>query len=86
MTEHIRVPIRVINGVKWAWLSAHGSGAHEICGEEFRQLNDLSLAGQHRVRLIRVKKNVHWKIPAEATLDITGVTPAAPPRRPQRQR
>lgn len=85
MSDHIRVPIRVINGVKWAWLSMHGH-THEICGEDFRQLNDFSLSGQHRVRLIRLKKNVHWKIPAEATLDISGVAPATPPRRPQRQR
>lgn len=81
MKDGIRVPIKVVGGDQWGDLNSLGL-AHEICGEvvTLRDQN-YSFAGGHRVRLYKFKKNVHWKIPRGTVLDISGVVPAAPPRK-----
>jgi hypothetical protein len=71
MRPTITLSIKVINNEKWADLTVHGE-SHLICGEKWEQRSDMSFAGQHRVRLFRFKKNVHWKIPDGTDLDISG--------------
>ena len=79
--KKIGIPIKRIGGADWGELSAFGpSHTHVICGEKVNQGEDISLAGGHRVRLFRFKKNVHWKIPIGVDLDITDV-PAVTRRR-----
>ena len=84
MADSVRVPLKTVGTERWGQLSAFGDH-HLICGEEVR-LKDQShsFAGGHRVRVYSFKKNVHWKIPAGAPIDIAAVAPANPPRRPQR--
>lgn len=83
--KHIQVPIKVVGGQEWGDLDSLGL-AHEICGESVKPRPDFSFAGGHRVRLFYFKKNVHWKIPAGLTLDITDVAPQpVPTRRRNRQ-
>ena len=81
----IVVPIRVYNGEKWGALSyIKGGRILEVVAEQFEHKKDnFSLFGQHRVRLYKLKANIHFKIPTEAvTLDISGVPAAVqPPRR-----
>lgn len=81
--DRICIPVRVINRANWGALSFVSPGSHDICAYNVKLLNEqLTLAGNHRVRVYRFKDNVHWKIPADAQLiDISGVTPAAAPRR-----
>lgn len=82
MTEHVKVPVKMINGAKWGELSAFGASIkHVICGEKTGQDKDMALQGGHRVRQFWVKKNVHWLIPTGTALDIAGVQGAEPPRR-----
>jgi hypothetical protein len=85
MSETIRVPIKVVDGHKWGCLAYISTEAYEIVGEEVKHLRDYSFAGGHRVRLYRFKKNVHFKIPAGVEVNISGVTPAEPPRRAMRR-
>ena len=81
MPDYVRVPIKKVNSEKWGQLSLFGLN-HQICGEKFAlKDNSYTFAGQHRVRLYSVRKNVHWKIPEGTQLDIEGVVPATPPRR-----
>lgn len=83
MADHVRVPVKIVGTERWGQLSALGDN-HFICGEKVQQKDgNYSFAGQHRVRLYSFKKNVHWKIPDGIALDVTGVAPAAAPRRPQ---
>ena len=57
---------------------------HELCAEKVERVNDnFSFAGQHRVRLIGLKKNVHWKIPEGVEFDITDVDVSNQPKRRQ---
>jgi hypothetical protein len=84
MPERAIVPIRLVNGEKWGDLNSI-SLSHDICGEKVDRINDsFSFAGGHRVRLYRFRKNVHWRIPKDVTLDITSVEPAAAPRKLRR--
>jgi hypothetical protein len=86
MTETITLPIKKVNGERWAEISAHGASVtHFICGERVDQASDLSFAGGHRVRLYKFKKNVHWKIPVGIELDIADLAPAQAPRRQGRR-
>lgn len=82
MTEHIRVPVRVIGGERWGALSFYGP-RHDFIGEKVKELRlKYTFAGNHRVRLFSFTKNVHWRLPAGVDLDISGVQPASrPPRR-----
>lgn len=81
MPSSINVPVKRHDGYNWAELSHFGSD-HIICGERFtKQDESYGFVGGHRVRLYKVKKNVHWRIPVGSQiLDIADVT-AAPPRR-----
>jgi hypothetical protein len=83
MARRVSVPIKVVNGEDWAELSALApSHTHQICGETFKQLQDMSFAGGHRVRLFAFKKSVHWRLPAGIELNIADVPlPVTPPRR-----
>ena len=84
MAEHITVPVKIVNGVKWGDLNALGL-AHEVCAESFKQKKDLSFAGGHRVRHFYFKKNVHWRLSAGLEVDIEEVKPADTPRAPARR-
>lgn len=76
MADHIKVPLKEHNGVKWGDLSAL-SLAHEVCGETVKLKNQqFSFAGGHRVRLYYFKKNVHWRVSTGIEVDIADV-PAA---------
>jgi hypothetical protein len=84
MSERICLPLKVVNKEKWADMSVFGKD-HLICAETFREKDqNYGFAGGHRVRLLSVKKNVHWKIPVGVQLDIAQVAPAGtPPARRQ---
>ena len=87
MTDTVGIPVRVWKGDRWGALSFKDSGAHDVCGETVKLIDEnFSIFGQHRVRLYRFKKNVHWRVPAGVELDIAGVSPAQPPRRQGRNR
>jgi hypothetical protein len=77
----VTVPVKLVNGVKWADLGALGL-SHEIVAETGK-LKDgsFSFGGNHRVRLWKFKKNVHFKVPEGTDYDITAVQTATPPRR-----
>ena len=81
MADIVRVPVKIVGTERWGHLSAFGEG-HLICGESVKLKNEkYSFAGGHRVRLYAFKKNVHWRIPEVAAIDISAVSPAIPPRR-----
>ena len=83
MADSVRVPIKIVGTERWGQLSAFGEN-HLVCSETVRQKEaHYSFAGGHRVRLYSFKKNVHWRIPEGAVLDIAGVAPAEAPRRKQ---
>jgi hypothetical protein len=85
MKSRVAVPVRVVGTTKWGELSSLAP-SHEICGEIVQRKNqNFSFAGEHRVRLYKFTKNVHWRIPEGVIeLDISGVPPAQMPRRRQR--
>ena len=83
MREQVMIPVKIVNGERWGDLASI-SRSHEICGEKVDQRKDLSFAGQHRVRLYKFTKNVHWRLPDGVEIDISDVRPAAPPRRGRR--
>jgi hypothetical protein len=75
----INCPITTVGNEDWACLSALAE-THEFCAENFRLKNEsYPFAGQHRVRLYSARKNVHWKIPKEVSVDISEVAPAGQP-------
>ena len=77
----ITVPVKLVNGEKWADLSALAL-THDIVGEKVHKADEnFSFAGGHRVRLFKFKKNVHFKVPVGKDLDITNVTQPTVPRR-----
>lgn len=82
MRDRISVPIKIINSERWGELSAL-SLTHDICGEVVNLIDEkFTLAGGHRVRLYRFKKNVHWRVPQGIELDISAVAlPRSPPRK-----
>jgi hypothetical protein len=81
MSEKLCIPIKKISGDKWGNLGFYGP-SQKICAESCSIIKEkFSLSGGHRVRLYRLKSNVHWLIPIGVDLDIVDVPPAAPPRR-----
>ena len=85
MRSRIPVPVKIVNGERWGDLAALAT-SHEICAEKVNPKGNISFAGQHRVRLYKFTKNVHWKIPTGVELDISEVLPASvPTRRGQRR-
>jgi hypothetical protein len=70
--QHVKVPIRTVNGAQWGDLSVFGKD-HEICGTRVDHQRDISFLNQHRVRVVRFKQMVYWKIPQGTELDITDV-------------
>jgi hypothetical protein len=88
--KHVRVPIKEWNGDRWGALCLlTTSPTFELIAEAFDQKDaKFSFVGGHRVRLYKLKKNVHFKVPPEVAgvdLDISSIQPGAtPPRRPQR--
>lgn len=78
------VPITVANKEDWGALNYY-SGTHLLCAESLKVVKTkFSFKGQHNVRLYRLKKNVHWKIPVGEDVDISSVMPSTPLRRRQR--
>jgi hypothetical protein len=83
MANFIRIPVKNHDSYNWAQLALYGKD-QILCGEDFRtEDQNYSFVGGHRVRLYKIKKNVHWRIPQGFPLDIAGVTPATPPPRRQ---
>lgn len=84
MSEIIKVPI-VLNGTeKWGALSHLTTGAIDVVAESGGIHSEkFTFKGQHRVRLYRLKKNVHFKVPLGTELNIAAVPPAA--QAPRRQ-
>ena len=71
---------------RWGDLNALAV-THDIVGETVHCKEPrFSFIGGHRVQLWHFKKNVHWKIPAGVTLDITDVQPAGQAPRKQGRR
>jgi hypothetical protein len=81
MRDKIELPIKVVNGERWADFTVYGK-SHEICGTTVKSKADFSFAGEHRVRLFKFTSCVHWKLPS-GVIDITDVAPAEAPRRIQ---
>ena len=80
MAKHISVPIKMVGTTPWGNLAAFGA-THELVAESFKVVDQkYSFVGQHRVRLLSLKKNVHWRVTG-MTFDISEVAPAKPPRR-----
>lgn len=80
----ISVPVKIVDGKKWGQLSTFSLN-HELCAEKFEKIDDkYSFAGGHRVRLYRLRKNVHWRIPEGIELDIADVDAKAQPKRRQK--
>jgi hypothetical protein len=73
--KHISVPIVEHDGHRWAAISYYGP-SHEITAEGQPKIIDQKYGFKdgHRVRLIKLKKQVYWKIPPTA-LDISEVSP-----------
>jgi hypothetical protein len=75
--DRISVPVIEYGGYRWAALVFFGKD-HEITGESFSCIDQkYSFKDGHRVRIFKIKKNVHWRLPSAIVLDITDV----PPRR-----
>jgi hypothetical protein len=84
MSQVYRVPIIVHDSAKWGALSHITTGSIDVVAEKFNLENsNLSFVGGHRVRLYRLKKNVHFKIPQGTELNISDVPPQQAPRRQQ---
>lgn len=79
------VPIREVNGDSWGSL-AMIADAWEIVGERVNSKGDLSFADGHRVRHYVFRKNVHFKITATMTLNISDVPAAEAPKGAPRRR
>ncbi len=83
MRKRIQVPVKDVNGVLWGDLTVFGQ-KHEMVAE-YANIKDSGypFAGQHRVRLTVLKKNVHWKVQdfQSVLVDISGIPPQSVPRR-----
>jgi hypothetical protein len=76
--SHVKIPVKLLGTEKWGCLQILDAGAHFVVAENVDKVDEnFSFIGGHRVRKYRLKKNVHFKIPASAQFDISGVTPAA---------
>lgn len=85
MSQRVSIPVREHDRQKWGWLSALCDD-HEVVGYDFRKISDqYSFIGGHRVRLFKIKGNVHFKIPTGVAFDISAVPPAAPRRQDLRR-
>lgn len=83
MANKISIPVKNHDSYNWAELNHFGTD-HIICGERISVHDqNYSFVGGHRVRLYKIKKNVHWRIPLGFDVDIAAVPPA-PQRRPSR--
>lgn len=82
MKRFVQIPVKVVNGTQWGVFYKSGSG-HELA--TYRPTitkKDVSFAGEHRMRLVKIKGDFYWRIPEGTVLDIGGVAPASsPPRR-----
>jgi hypothetical protein len=79
MHDHISVPVIEHGGYRWGALAYFGKD-HEFTGEDFKCIDQkYTFRNEHRVRIIRIRKQVYWRIPVGITLDIGAV----PPRRVQ---
>lgn len=73
MTQSLIIPVKEVRGDKWGCLDRLCDD-HEIVGYDFKLKNDqYSFAGGHRVRLYKVKGNVHFRVPIGVTFDISSV-------------
>jgi len=83
--KHLSVPVREVNGERWGALCLLGPLVFEVVSETWELKKDsYSFVGGHRVRLLKLKKNVHFKVPADiqgTELDISGIAPSTAPRR-----
>ncbi len=81
MQQYVQMPVRLVNGERWAILSMRGE-QHYFCGERIKKKKEnFSFADQHRVRLYVAKKNVHWKITEGVELKMSEVNTARQPSR-----
>lgn len=84
MKRAVRIPIKVVGGSQWGVFYKQGSG-HELAAyRPTISKKDISFAGGHRMRLVKIKHDFYWRIPEGTPLDIGGVPPADPPRRKRR--
>ena len=85
MAPQITLPVKMINGVQWADLSAnYPQQTHIIVATACHDAPDFSLYHNHGLRQRKFKHNVHWRVATGFELDISGIaqpsTPAMPPR------
>jgi hypothetical protein len=67
------VPIIEHDGYRWGALAYFGKD-QEFTGEDFKCVDQkYSFKGGHRVRIIRIRKQVYWRLPSGINLDITDV-------------
>ena len=68
------VPLKKFGNDLWADLGALGSRVWEVtCEKSDLKDNQYSFIGGHRVRLFKLKDNVHFKLPADFKVDIRAV-------------
>jgi hypothetical protein len=73
--DHISVRVIEHGGYRWAALSDFAKD-HEITGENCSIVDQkYSFKAGHRVRIYKIKKNVHWRLPSDVVLEITNVPP-----------
>jgi hypothetical protein len=81
MKPRVEVPVKVHDHHNWGELNMFGD-THHVCAERVELVDEkYSFAGGHRVRLYKLKKNVHWRIPDGVVFNIQQVQPAQAPRR-----
>ena len=75
--------IQVVEHDGYSWGVLKNDGRTQILSAESvsTQKQNYTLFGGHRVRLYKLEKNVCWRLPAEAAIDISQVAAADPPRR-----
>lgn len=87
MRGRVSVPVKENSSGRWGDLTVFGH-SHDICAESVKMIEaKFSFSGNHRVRLYKFSKSVHFRIVKGMELDISSVLPAqaAAPRRQQRQ-
>lgn len=78
----IRVPVKRHDSADWGDLCSWNNVAVEVIAERVDRRDDkYTFIGNHRVRRLKLKKNVHFKLPQGTALDISDVKPATAPRR-----
>jgi hypothetical protein len=83
--KNVQIAVKKHDSAFWGDLTAVvGHHTVEVIAERFKCKNEkYSFTGGHRVRLFKLTKNVHFKIPTGRELDISAVRPGAAPRRGQ---